>query len=100
MCNTFDYNLNKNFSLRNYKTCGRLVIIMKSTAKIHRNFRLRIDINEVLKRVSEQTGIAETRIIEDALEAYLGGGLRRNLERKLVKMPESSFNLPHMPVAA
>ena len=99
-CNTTDYKNNNKFSLRNYKSCGRLVITMKSASKIHRNFRIRVEINEALRSVAEQTGIAETRIIEDALEAYLGGGLRRNLERKLVKMPEPSFKSPTLPMAA
>ena len=73
---------------------------MKDANKIPRNFRIRNDINAALRKMAEQTGISETRLVEDALRAYLSGGLRRQLEQKLVKLPDVSFKLPTVAVAA
>lgn len=73
---------------------------MKDANKIPRNFRIRNDINAALRKMAEQTGISETRLVEDALRAYLSGGLRRQLEQKLVKLPEVSFKAPTLPMAA
>jgi hypothetical protein len=51
--------------------------------KTARNFRLDTEINEQLVQKSELLGITQTRMIEDALRLYFGGGLTKLMSSRM-----------------
>jgi hypothetical protein len=67
-----------------YSLCLRM---KTKTQKIARNFRLDPVLNANLKNHAEATGIPETRIIEDSLREYLGGGgMVSDIKRRISRL--------------
>lgn len=51
--------------------------------KVSRNFRLRPEIDAELKKRSDETGITETRMVEDALKHYFAQTMQNELTKAL-----------------